>query len=78
MSDRSHYPPGLCVACDKPTDRMPLCDDHRYVWESDGDTWMAKDSESQRIRELAAAFQRGFDREWAKLPARPSLDPRPV
>lgn len=82
MSDRTHYPPGDCVAfhtdgtrCRRRAAHMPLCENHLYVWDHDGDSWEAKDSHSQHVRDLAAAWQRGFDREWAKLPERPELEP---
>lgn len=75
MSDRTHYPPGDCVGCGQHAAVMPLCADCRAVWENDGDCWTEKDSHSQHVRDLAAAWQRGFDREWAKLPARPELEP---
>lgn len=71
MSRHHHYPPGRCVAydphgnlCPNEAERMPLCADHLYVYDHDGDSWEAKDSHSQHIRDLAAAWERGYNRGY--------------
>lgn len=67
MSDRTHYPPGTCVGCQRPTDVMPLCTDCRAVYEHDGDSWDFKDTHSQHTRDLAAAWKRGYHRGYGDL-----------
>lgn len=73
MTPRHYYPPGPCVAydsrgnpCPNRAERMPLCADHLYVWGHDGDCWTEKDSHSQHVRDLASAWERGYDRGYER------------
>lgn len=61
------YPPGTCVGCQQPAEHMPLCGACRTaVWSHDGDCWDATDERSQFVRELAAAWRRGYHRGLRK------------